>query len=81
PQAGQGGRLSADVVNLAAARRQRLLAASAPDVAQLPLVVQSHPGAVALHLPETEFWLSPEQARAIGEDLIRAAAEAEGDHG
>ncbi len=48
-----------------------------PDVERLPLAVQAHPGAVALHLPDTEFWLSTEQARELAVDLVMAAEVAE----
>lgn len=44
----------------------------------LPLVVQAHPGAVALLLPDTEWWLTADQARGLAADLLAAAEDAGG---
>jgi hypothetical protein len=73
--------LSAQVIQLAEVLRLRGEPARAPvapdEVARLPLVVQAHQGAVALYLPDVDFWLSPKQARDVAADLIRAAEDAE----
>ncbi len=74
--------MSADVISLVGRRRRQPVGSTVPcpppEVARLPLVVQGHPGAVALHLPDAEFWLTPDQARAIAADLLVAAESSEG---
>lgn len=71
--------MSANVIPFPARRRE--LQAISPEAGPVPLVVQAHPGAVALTLPDSEFWFDAAQARELAEDLLKAAeaAEREGD--
>ncbi|MBA2724265.1 MAG: hypothetical protein H0U56_15535 [Methylibium sp.] len=43
----------------------------------LAVVMSAHPGAVSFVAHELELWLMPSQAKALAEDLLRLAAEAD----
>jgi hypothetical protein len=74
----------AEPISLAEARRARV---TADERRGIGLVIQSQPGAVVMLIGggkaggednTREFWLSPELAEAIGNELARAAAAARG---
>lgn len=77
--------MSANVIHLADRRPCPAPRVSAPvsevPVGGAPYVLTAQPGAVALIGHELELWLDPAEARAMGEEMIRLAAEAEGDRG
>jgi hypothetical protein len=48
----------------------------AEAVGRLPLVVQTHQDAVCLTIPGFDWWLHPDQADELADDLKRSAREA-----
>jgi hypothetical protein len=69
--------VSAAIIPLAS-RRKAPAPLPCPTPDRLPLVIQAHPGAVAVIADELEWWLDPTQAREIAASLLACADEAEG---